>query len=245
MRIQHLECSHCFTPVLGRRSGPSHPRQNIWMCILPFLLDPNQPHLTPAVQRNLIWMLRSGIECSFYTAIITGRWRLRKWFRWRCTNTFATKCHAYAMCPVLEHASFNPVHSTPCRPVTCNLAHSPARSVQCHLSFNDDSMDTSTGSSTPSPESSDNQRRGFPDSPYAWWTLDNRASTWKNILHTWKWATQQYLLTPMPIRTQQQHCVIHRQFGFKWCFRFRGPFPDHQWWRRVTSIRGGLAEVPY
>ena len=55
----------------------------------------------------------------------------------------------------LEHASFNPAHSTPCRPVTCTPTHSPGKSVKCHLSFNDDSMDTSTSSSTSSPESSD------------------------------------------------------------------------------------------
>ena len=55
----------------------------------------------------------------------------------------------------LEHASFNPRHSTPCRPVTCTPTHSPARSVRCHLSFNDDSLDTSTSLSTTSPESSD------------------------------------------------------------------------------------------
>ena len=53
----------------------------------------------------------------------------------------------------LEHASFNPAHSTPCRPVTYTPTHSPAKSVKCHLSFNDDSMDTSTSSSS-SPESS-------------------------------------------------------------------------------------------
>ena len=29
----------------------------------------------------------------------------------------------------LEHASFNPIHSTPHRPVNCNPTHSPARSV--------------------------------------------------------------------------------------------------------------------
>ena len=55
----------------------------------------------------------------------------------------------------LEHASFYPAHSTPHRPVTCNPTHSPAKSVKRHLSFNDDSMDTSTGSSTSSPESLD------------------------------------------------------------------------------------------
>ena len=78
----------------------------------------------------------------------------------------------------LEHASFNPAHSIPCRPVTCTPTHSPGKSVKhhlsfnndsvtCtpthspgksvkhHLSFNDDSMDTSTSSSTSSPDSSD------------------------------------------------------------------------------------------
>ena len=59
----------------------------------------------------------------------------------------------------LEHASFNPAHSTPCRPVTSasDLTHSPARPVHHHLSFSNDSnpMDTSTSSSNTSPESSD------------------------------------------------------------------------------------------
>ena len=56
---------------------------------------------------------------------------------------------------ILEHASFHPAHSTPCRPVPGFPTYSPARSVQCHLTFSDDSMDTSTSSSTTSPESSD------------------------------------------------------------------------------------------
>ena len=55
----------------------------------------------------------------------------------------------------LEHASFNLIHNTLHRPVTCNPTHSPARSVQCHLSFNNDSLDTSTSLSTTSPESLD------------------------------------------------------------------------------------------
>ena len=55
----------------------------------------------------------------------------------------------------LEHASFKPAHSTPCRPVTCTPTHSPAKQVRHHLSFNDDSMDTPNSSSTSSPESSD------------------------------------------------------------------------------------------
>ena len=70
----------------------------------------------------------------------------------------------------LEHASFNPAHSTPCRPVTSasDLTHSPARPVCCHLFFSSDSdpMDTSTSSSDMPPEYSGHRGGGFPDSPY-------------------------------------------------------------------------------
>ena len=44
----------------------------------------------------------------------------------------------------LDNASFNPAHSTLHRPVTCTPTHSPARSVRHRLSFNNDSMDTTT-----------------------------------------------------------------------------------------------------
>ena len=69
----------------------------------------------------------------------------------------------------LEHASFNPAHSTLCRPVTSasDLTHSPARPVCCHLSFSNDSdpMDTSTSSSNTSPESSDIEEEDFQTVP--------------------------------------------------------------------------------
>ena len=55
----------------------------------------------------------------------------------------------------LDNASFNPVHSTPHRPVTCTHTHSPARSVRCHLSFNNDSMDTTASPDNSSPQCSD------------------------------------------------------------------------------------------
>ena len=70
---------------------------------------------------------------------------------------------------ILEHASFNPAHSTPCRPVTSasDLTHSPARPVCHHLSFSDDSdpMDTSTSSSDTSPESLDIKEEDFQTVP--------------------------------------------------------------------------------
>ena len=40
----------------------------------------------------------------------------------------------------LEHASFDPTHTIPCRPVTTSgsLVHTPTRPVHCHLSFSSD-----------------------------------------------------------------------------------------------------------
>ena len=65
----------------------------------------------------------------------------------------------------MEHASFNPTHSTPHRPDTSasDLTHTPARPVCCHLSFSSDhdSMDTSNSSSDTTPESSDIEDEDF------------------------------------------------------------------------------------
>ena len=69
----------------------------------------------------------------------------------------------------LEHASFNPAHSTPCQPLTSasDLTHSPARPVCHRLSFSDDSnpMDTSSSSSNTSPESLDIEEEDFQTVP--------------------------------------------------------------------------------
>ena len=65
----------------------------------------------------------------------------------------------------IEHASFDPAHSTPHRPVTSasDLTHSPARPVHHHLSFSSDHdpMDTSNSSSDTTPESSDIEDEDF------------------------------------------------------------------------------------
>ena len=70
----------------------------------------------------------------------------------------------------IEHASFDLAHSTPCRPVTSasDLTYTPARPVHRCLSFSSDSnpMDTSNSSSDTTPESSDIENRGLPDSTY-------------------------------------------------------------------------------
>ena len=85
----------------------------------------------------------------------------------------------------LEHASFHPAHSTPCRPVTYNPTHSPARSVWCHLSFNNDSLDTPTSFSTTSPESLDmEEEKDFQTVPLddEFWTTE-MVLEWTHCIH--------------------------------------------------------------
>ena len=69
----------------------------------------------------------------------------------------------------LDHASFNPAHSTPCRPImpASDPTHSPARPVHCHLSFSRDSdqMDTSHSSCDTIPDSSDIEDEDFQTVP--------------------------------------------------------------------------------
>ena len=49
MRIWHLECHYCITPVLDRRPRPSYPSHSFRMCLHSFLLDSNQPHPMPVI----------------------------------------------------------------------------------------------------------------------------------------------------------------------------------------------------
>ena len=103
----------------------------------------------------------------------------------------------------LEHASFNPAHSTPHRPVTCTPTHSPAKSVKCRLCFNNDSMDTSTSSSTSSPESLDleEEEEDFQTVPLDDVILVYRNSSRMDTLHTRKRTTEQHMFIPMPLWT--------------------------------------------
>ena len=105
MRIWHLECRYCITPVLDGRPQPSYPSCSFRACLHSFLLDSNQSHPMPAVWRNFIWMFHPHIKCSFYTAAIASRQRLWEWFKWRLTNTFMkdslhTPCIQFRACTI-------------------------------------------------------------------------------------------------------------------------------------------------
>ena len=88
----------------------------------------------------------------------------------------------------LEHASFNPVYTTPHNTVTmapCSTPQTPIRPVHKCLSFSSDT--DHTPDSTPAcSDSSDEEEE---DGTTGWGALDLWESTWKNFLHTQTWIT--------------------------------------------------------
>ena len=198
-RIWHLECCYCLTSVLGRRPWPDHPRHSLRTCLHHLLLDTHQSHTTSATWKNFIWTFCSCTQCSIYPAVISGRWRLREWFQQWLTNTL-TKNTMHT--PHLQHG-------------TCILWPSIHYTSlpSCHTALQLTNNLSKTSALLPNiyfwqfrewPGSRQHIRvirwgRRFPDSTYRWWTLDNRIDTRKNILHTWKWITQQCMPIPMPL----------------------------------------------
>ena len=83
----------------------------------------------------------------------------------------------------MEHASFNPVHTTPCRPVatTNSLTHTPTRPVHHCLSFSSDQvhntspvcMDTSDSSRDTTPEPSDDEESSNEDEDFQTVPMDD------------------------------------------------------------------------
>ena len=138
MRIWHLECHYCITPVLDRRPWPSYPSHSFRACLHSFLLDSNQPHPMPVIWRSFIWMFCSCIKCSFYTAAITGRWRLWEWFQWRLTNTLTagslhTPCVQYGACifwPRLLYTTSTTWPASPQHPVISSQTSLPTSILQ-------------------------------------------------------------------------------------------------------------------
>ena len=205
IRIWHLECCYCITPVLDRRPRPSYPSCSFRAYLHSFLLDSNQSHPMPVIWRNFIWMFRSRIKCSFYTAANASWWRLWEWFQWRLTNTLTagslnTPCVQYGACifrPSLLYTTSTTWPVSPWHPVISSQTSLLMSILQWwpksqHLPSMHGHFQQFQGYIT---------RTlwrwgiikwgwGFPDSTYGQWILVNRDSPRKTILHTWEWVTK-------------------------------------------------------
>ena len=200
MWIWHLECCYWLPAVWGRRPWPDHPRHSFRMFLHHLLLDTHKPHTTTATWRCSIWTFRYCTQCSIYPAVISGRWRLQQWFQHWPTNTFMqntmhTPCLQHGTCILWLSAHYTPPPSY-------------------HVTLQHTTDLTQTNVLPPNicfwqlrewPGSRQlirpliRWRRRLPNSTYGWWTLDNRNGTRKDILHTWKWVTQQCMPIPMPL----------------------------------------------
>ena len=141
----------------------------------------------------------------------------------------------------IEHASFDPAHSTPHRPVTSasDLTHSPARPVCCHLSFSSDCnpMDTSNSSRDTTPESSDIEDENFLTLPMddEHWTTE-LAPERTLCIHKNGYPT---IFAHTPAHTDLITLYHILTVWIEWCLRFRRSLPYHQWWRRIARTRRG------
>ena len=92
----------------------------------------------------------------------------------------------------MEHASFNPVHTTPCRPVAManSFMHTPTRPVSHRLSFSSDPnlntsqvcMDTPNSSRDTTPEPSDDEESSSEDEDFQTVPMDDEHWTTGMVL---------------------------------------------------------------
>ena len=241
MWIWHLEHCYHLTSILGRKSWPNYPRHSLRTCLHHLLPDTHQPHTTPATWRCFIWTFCYCTKCSIYPAVITSRWRLWKWFQhsWLTNPLWKTPCIHHISS--IEHASFDPAHTTPCCPATtphCGSPWTPPRPVCCCLLFTSDSS-VSDQDPDSSPEHSDEEEdfQTVPIDDEHWTTdivLERTFCIHENDF------TQQCMSIPMPL-WEQSHCLIHGQLRLKWYFKLRGLHDDTS----DDEELPGLEEVPY
>ena len=99
----------------------------------------------------------------------------------------------------MEHASFDPVHTTPCCPADTphyDIQSFPPRPVCCHLTFLSDSSESDQdpdSSLDSSPDSSSDDEEDFQMVPID----DEHHGARGNILHTRRWITKQCMSIPM------------------------------------------------
>ena len=72
-------------------------------------------------------------------------------------------------------------------------------------------------------------RRGFPNHPLGWWTLDYWRDSWQTIMHTWTFITTWTMPIPMSICRLPDSTLLW-DHGFKWHLQIRRPDDHFQWW---------------
>ena len=148
--------------------------------------------------RCFIWMFCYCTKCSIYPAVIFADEGYKSGSNTADLPTPLQKCHAYTTFPAWNtHLSIS-THYTllPSYHTETWYTMNPSK-TSAPLPF----IYFQQFREWPGSRQLTRTLRGrrFPNSTYRWWTLHNRDGTRKNILHTWKWVTQQCMWIPMPL----------------------------------------------
>ena len=163
MRIFNLECCYCFNTVLDRRSRSIYPWHSQRTCLHYLLLDIHQPHTMPTVRRNISWTFFIALNAASPQQLsLTDEGYESSSDTIDLPTPLQKTPHIHHMSS-LEHASFNPVNTTPHSTVTitpCSTPQTPTRPVCQCLSFSSDTAHTQD--STPAcSDSSDKEEEDF------------------------------------------------------------------------------------
>ena len=187
MRIFHLECHYCFITVLDRGPWPSHPWYSLRTCLYHILLHLYQQTLCQQSDETLFGHFVIALNTAFTQQLLLADEGYKSGSDTIDLPTPLQKTPCMHHVSSMEHASFNPVTTTPCSTVTitpCSTPQTPPRPVCRPLSFSSDNDQA--------PDSMLRQlpwRGRFSDGTTGWWTLDLQRDSWKNFLYTRTWIT--------------------------------------------------------
>ena len=165
-RIFHLECCYCFTTVLDRRSQSSYPWHSHRMHLHYLLLDIHQPHTTQQSEETLFGQFLIALNAAFTQQLSLADEGYESGSDTiDLPNPLWKTPHIHHISS-LEHASFNPVNTTPCNTITMTPYSSPQTPTRpvCHcLSFSSDTDHSSD--STPACSDSSDEEEDFQTVP--------------------------------------------------------------------------------
>ena len=142
MQICHLECCYCFTTILGRGPRSNYPWHCLRTCLHHLLLDTYQPTLCQLSEDALFGCFVIALNAAFTQQLSLADEGYESGSDTVDLPTPLRKTPCIHHMSSMEHASFNPAHTTPCSTVTItphSSLQTPTRPVCCRLSFNSNS----------------------------------------------------------------------------------------------------------
>ena len=160
MKIHHLECCNCLTSILGRRPQCDYPRHSLRTIYTTFFWTPTSHTLHQLSEDVLFGCFVIALNAAFTQQLSFADEGYESGSDTIGLPTPLRKTPCIHHVSSMEHVSFNPAHTTPCRTVPLTpsrFPQMPTRPVHHHLSFNSDSDQDPDSTSVHSNSSDDDQ----------------------------------------------------------------------------------------